>query len=78
MKHQTHIEIPITVFYDLQPFEPATATYPGCAAEIQNVCVAIGKKPHEVFIEDSLSVGQCEAIITEIQESIAAEHEGID
>jgi len=32
MKHQTHIEIPITVYYDYQPEEPATLTYPGCPA----------------------------------------------
>jgi hypothetical protein len=31
----THVEVPIRVYFDVQPEEKATQTYPGCPANIE-------------------------------------------
>jgi len=73
MKHETHIEIPITVCYEYTPACPATCVDPEVFEEI-TINSVTGRS---VWVDGLLTGDQREAIITEIRESIAAEYEGI-
>ena len=71
MKHQTFIEIEVTVDYDYSPEEaavlwPNDSAYPGCEAEVTINSVMCGGTD----IREDLIFAQLQAIATEIMEEI--------
>ena len=71
--YDTHIGegMPVTVYYDTQPFEPATLEEPGCPAEITINAVEV----NEINIESDLSEDTLDRISLEIEESLAEERD---
>ena len=46
--YKTHIEIEVEVFFDVQPYEPQTLTYPGCPFAIENLYVEYKGNEYDV------------------------------
>ena len=71
---ETYIEIPVTVYYDHQPAEKATLTYPGCDEEIRISEVTISRTrkfnhtPKSIDIVDCMSSEQIAELIESIHE----------
>ena len=75
MKHETFIEIPVTVYYDLSPYRPPTRIDP---EELGGIEITAVEFAADCCIQHTLDKSQINNLVDQIQEAIAAEYEGIE
>ncbi len=62
-------DVPVTVYFDYQPYESATLEYPGCDAEVTINAVEVDADP-DYDILDCLSKGWIQTLSERCMESL--------